>query len=175
MDWQQILNDGYLRVLESMNRIMEGLSREDLDWQPRPDCNSMGWTFWHLSRQQDAQISALTNMEQLWLKEKWYEKFKRAADADDTGFGDSPEEVAAFRSPAKQVLLDYQKAVVSRSQEYFTTLSGSDLDRQLDEPWFNPRPTLGVRLMSILGDSLMHIGQAAYIRGLRQGKGWQTF
>jgi hypothetical protein len=54
-------------------------------------------------------------------------------------------------------------------------LSGKDLDRELDEPQFQPLPTVGVRLISILDDCIIHAGQAAYIRGLRQGKGWQKF
>ncbi len=72
-------------------------------------------------------------------------------------------------------MLDYQKAVVDRSKNYFKTLSKTDLDRELNEPWFQPKPTVGVRLVSIMEDSMLHAGQAAYIRGLRQGKGWQKY
>ena len=45
----------------------------------------------------------------------------------------------------------------------------------MNEPWFQPLPTVGVRIISVLGDNLEHAGQAAYVRGLRQGKGWQPF
>jgi hypothetical protein len=34
-----------------------------------------------------------------------------------------------------------------------------------DRRW-DPAVTLGVRLNSILGDDLQHVGQAAYVRGL---------
>lgn len=158
-----------------MKNIIDGLSREDMDWQPRPDSNSIGWTLWHLTRQHDTQISVLMGRKQLWIQDKWYLKFNRPADAADTGFGHSPAQLAEFKSPESQVFLDYQKAVVERSNEYIRNLSSSDLDHELNEPWFTPRPTLGVRLISILGDSLMHAGQAAYIRGLKQGKGWQSY
>ena len=46
------------------------------------------------------------------------------------------------------------------------TLSGSDLDRVVDDRW-DPPVTLGVRLVSVADDSLQHVGQAAYARGLR--------
>jgi len=65
--------------------------------------------------------------------------------------------------------------VVERSKQYISSLSENELDRELNEPWFQPLPTVGVRLVSILDDSILHAGQAAYVRGMRQGKGWQKY
>ena len=175
MEWQHLLIDGYGRVPEFMESVVSGLSQEDLNWQPSQDSNSIGWLFWHLTRQQDVQIASLTGEEQLWTKDGWHAKFNRPADGGDMGFGHTPEQVAAFKSPDARIMLDYQQAVFERSKGYFQTLSKTDLDRTLDEPWFQPLPTLGVRLVSILGDSMKHAGQAAYVRGLRQGKGWQKY
>ena len=175
MEWQDLLADGYARVLEFTESVLSGLTHDDLNWQPRQDCNSIGWISWHLTRQQDAQIASMMREEQLWTKDGWYSRFNRALDPDDSGFGHTPEQVAAFKSPDAQTLLDYQRAVLERSKRYFHTLSKTDLYRELDEPWFQPLPTVGVRLVSILEDSLLHAGQAAYVRGLRQGKGWQKY
>jgi hypothetical protein len=175
MEFNELLSDGYGRIHEFLNHVLKGLTQEDLNWQPKHDCNSIGWLAWHLTRQQDAQISSLTGEEQLWISGKWYSKFNRPADPDDSGFGNTPDQVAAFQSPDGKTLLGYQRVVLERSKKYFSTLSKTDLDRKLDEPWFKPLPTVGVRLVSILSDSLIHAGQAAYIRGLRQGKGWQSF
>ena len=175
MEWQDLLADGYGRIPEFMESVLAGLNQDDLNWQPQQDCNSIGWLCWHLTRQQDAQIAALIGEEQLWVKDGWYAKFNRDADAGDSGFGHTPKQVAAFQSPDAQTLLDYQRAVVERSKSYFQTLSEADLDRELNEPWFQPLPTVGVRLVSILEDSMLHAGQAAYIRGMRQGKGWQKY
>ncbi len=83
--------------------------------------------------------------------------------------------MAAFRVPDAATLLDYHTAVLDRSRDFFATLSASDLDRELDEPWFQPLPRVGVRLISIVDDAVIHAGQAAYLRGLRQGKGWQAY
>jgi hypothetical protein len=174
MEWQQLLSDGYERILSSLERILDGLSPEDLDQQPKPDCNSMGWMAWHLTRGGDAQISALVGEEQLWIKDKWCEKFNRPADPADTGFRHSTEQVAAFKSPEVKIFLDYQRAVLERAKQYFSTLSASDLDRELNEPWFQPLPTVGVRLVSVMVDCLEHVGQIAYVRGLLKGKGWSN-
>ena len=175
MEWQDLLADGYGRIVDVVERVLGGLTEDDLNWQPRPDCNSIGWLVWHLARQQDAQISALAGEEQLWTKHGWHARFGREADSADIGFGHTPEQVASFRSPDVETLLAYTQAVVRRSEEYLRGLSASDLDRELDEPWFQPLPTVGVRLISIMDDSVLHAGQAAYVRGLRQGKGWQKY
>jgi hypothetical protein len=167
--------DAYERVPEAITRITDGLTREDLTWQPRPDANSIAWLIWHLTRQQDYQVSALMGEEQLWLRDGWHARFNRPREATDIGFGNTPEQVAAFDCPDTATLVAYQRAVTDRSKALFATLSEVDLDRELTESRFTPIPTVGVRLVSILGDSLEHVGQAAYVRGLRQGKGWQRF
>ena len=175
MEWNDMLSDGYNRIVDVMEKVLKGLNKEDLNWQPSPDCNSISWLAWHLTRQQDAQISSLAGEEQLWTKDGWHAKFNRPSDPRDVGFGQTPEQVAAFKSPDVDTLLAYNKAVVERSKAYFNTLSKSDLDRELNEPMFQPLPTVGVRLISIMDDSVLHAGQAAYIRGLRQGRGWQRY
>ncbi|MFC2050218.1 DinB family protein [Chloroflexota bacterium] len=175
MEWHDLLADGYGRVLEFLESALRGLTQDDLNWQSRHDSNSIGWLTWHLTRQQDAQIASLMGEGQLWTNDGWHSKFNRPSDSEDTGFGHTPEQVSAFKSPDVGTLLDYQREVLERSKRYFLTLSKTELDRELDEPWFQPLPTVGVRLVSILEDSLLHAGQAAYIRGLRQGKGWQRY
>ncbi len=175
MEWNDLLSDGYGRVLEVLESALNGLTEDDLNWQPRPDCNSIGWLTWHLTRAQDDCIASLMGEEQLWTKDGWYAKFHGPQDTKDIGFGHSPQQVAEFKSPDTQTLLNYHRAVVERSKRYFLTLSKTDLDRELDEPWYQPLPTVGVRLISVLDDNLEHVGQVAYVRGLRQGKGWQNY
>ena len=58
------------------------------------------------------------------------------------------EQVATVKPASAQLLLDYFEAVLKRSNEYLQTVSSSDLDRVLNEPQWNPMPTVGVRLVS---------------------------
>jgi hypothetical protein len=172
MEWQDLIIDGFGRVLELLEPALEGLSQADLDHQPKADCNSIGWIVWHLTRVQDSQIADLTKEEQVWVKDKWYARFNRAADPVDTGSGHGPEEVAAFSSPPSPVLLEYYRATLEQTKRYLLTQSLSGLDRQLDEPWYQPPPTLGVRIISVMADCLQHSGEVGYLRGLIKGKGW---
>lgn len=171
MEWQGLITDGYGRVLQVLEKSLDGLNQDDLNQQPHPDCNSMGWLTWHLTRVQDDHIADLMGEEQLWTSGGWHARFNRPPEPKDIGFGHSSEDVAAFRSPDVKTLLGYHRAVLEQTKGYIATLSLSDLDRELNEPWFQPLPTVGVRLISVLSDSLQHTGQVAYLRGLLKSKG----
>ena len=170
MEWRELIIDGYDRLPEMMKEVLAGLRMADLDQQPHPDCNSLGWTAWHLTRVQDSQIADLMGEEQLWIKDGWYKRFKRAADPEDSGYEHTPEQVRAFNSPSVKIQLEYLRAVVERTKRYLASLTPSDLDRKLDEPWFQPLPTVGVRIVSVLADCHQHAGEASYIGGLLKAK-----
>ena len=87
MEWHDMMVDGYGRILEIMERVLDGLSEEDLNWRPKSDCNSIGWLAWHLTRVQDDHIASLMDDEQLWVKDGWHARFNRPADVNDMGFG----------------------------------------------------------------------------------------
>src|SRR5262249_41037608 len=142
----------------------------DLDWQPHPDCNSLGWTAWHLTRVQDSQIAELMGQAQLWIEDGWHRKFKRPADADDTGYQHTAQQVRAFASPSPAIQLGSRRVPVERTRAYLASLPPVELDRELDEPWFKPLPTVGVRIVSILTDCHHHAGEASYIRGLLKAR-----
>lgn len=86
-------------------------------------------------------------------------------------FGDSSEDAVAFKSPAATILLAYYGAVLEETKKYLWGLTDEEPGRILDEP-YNPPPTVGVRITSILADCLGHAGEVDYLRGLLSGKGW---
>jgi hypothetical protein len=171
MNWRDLIVDGYDRLPGLMRELLAGLVIADLNRQPHPDCNSLGWTAWHLARVQDSQVADLMGEGQLWIRDGWHKTFRRPADPDDSGYGHTPEQVRAFESPSVKTQLDYLDAVVQRTKRYLAALSPSALDRKLEEPWFKPLPTVGVRIVSILADCHQHAGQASYIRGLLKAEG----
>lgn len=172
METHEMLSNAYGGILRTLEYTLEGLTEEDLNWQPKPDCNSIGWLVWHLTRWQDFQISEFMGEEQLWIKDDWHKKFGRPANPRDTGTGDKPVDLEAFISPDAGTLLDYHKAVLKRSQKYFSTLKKAGLEKVVEGTPIKPAPTVGMMLIITLSDGLQHAGQAAYVRGLRQGYGW---
>ena len=40
MEWQQLITDIYVRTSQVLEKALEGLNLDDLNQQPRLDCNS---------------------------------------------------------------------------------------------------------------------------------------
>jgi len=86
--------------------------------------------------------------------------------ANETGYGNSPEQVRAFRVADPAVLVDYYAAVHAATLRMLDGLASRDLDRLVDDPF---RVSIGVRLVSIINDITQHLGQIGYLRGLLRG------
>jgi hypothetical protein len=160
----ELLVDAYGRVAEEVGAVLDGLEVEGLAWRPDPAANSIGWLVWHLTRVQDDHISEVAGLEQAWTAEHWYERFGLPFPPEATGYGQSAEDVGAVRVEAG-LLAGYFDAVHGRTVGFLTGVTDGDLSRVVDERW-DPPVTLGVRLVSVVGDDLQHVGQAAYLRGL---------
>ncbi|HEX6513310.1 MAG TPA: DinB family protein [Chloroflexota bacterium] len=172
MELNEVLIDAYGRIQRSVHTTLEGLTAEQLTACPGEQANTIAWLTWHLTRVQDHHLSDLAGKQQAWIADGWHGKFGMPADPTDTGTGYTPQQVAAVRPPDTQLLVDYHDAVHKRSVDYLRGLKPADLDRELDEPQWTPRPTVGVRLISVIGDGLQHAGQAAYVKGMLLGKRW---
>ncbi|MBO3084651.1 mycothiol transferase [Cellulomonas fengjieae] len=164
MDVAELLIESYGRVDGVLTQAVDGLQVDDLAFRPDPAANSIAWLAWHAARGEDAQIADVAGVEQLWTSQGWADRFDLPFDDADTGYGHSPQEVGRVRAGA-DLLLAYYRAVAERTRDYLAGLREGDLDRVVDEGW-DPPVTLGVRLVSIVGDSLQHAGQACYVRGL---------
>ena len=169
MEWQQLIISLFEGVFKTLEKALAGLSKDELNYQPNRDCNTIGWIAWHLARTQDRFIANLNNNKQVWTDAEWYKKFNRSADANDTGFGHTSVEVSEFKSPDVSVLLGYYQAVLEKTTLYLSGLNSNDLNQKTVHPKFT---TLGVWLGALLSDNIQHAGQIAYIRGLIKGKGW---
>ena len=86
-------------------------------------------------------------------------------DAANTGYGHDAADVAAVQPDSDMSLTGYYAEVWDRTATFIQSLSDADLDQVVDRNW-DPPVTLGVRLISVLGDCTQHVGQAAYVRGL---------
>lgn len=165
MDVAPLLLELYGRIRPLAARAVDGLSIEQLITSPAPGTNSIAWLVWHLARVQDHHIAELLEAEQVWESGGWAERFGLEADPANIGYGHTADEVAAVRPDGPDSLLDYLDAVEARTSQMLAGLSPTDLDRIVDRRW-DPPVSLGVRLVSIADDSLQHVGQACYLRGL---------
>jgi len=173
MEWQLLITDLFVRISQELEKVLEGLTIDELNQRPAPDCNCIGWLAWHLTRSHDRNLSELTGKEQLWTSNGWYAKFNRPPDPSETGFGHSSEDTAAFRSPDSRTLLEYHHAVLEVAKGYISDiLSEIELKRESKSPTLGTVVTVRIRLVGVINDGLQHVGQVAYVRGLLKGKGW---
>ncbi len=160
-----LLVDAFGRIREEVHRIVGGLTGEQLAFRVDAAANSIAWLVWHLTRIQDDHVADAFGTDQVWTSEGWAERFGLPLDPLDTGYGHRAREVAAVRVESGDLLAGYYDAVHRRTIAHVRELTDPDLDRVVDESW-DPPVTLGVRLVSVIGDDLQHAGQAAFVRGL---------
>jgi hypothetical protein len=158
----------YGRLPDLVAGAVEGLGPDQLATPPPGGVNTIAWLVWHLTRIQDHHVAELLDQPQVWERrdEGWPARFGDVdPDPQNHGYGHTPAQVAGVRPDGPEVLLGYFGAVWSRTEPYLASLAAEELDRVVDRRW-DPPVTLGVRLVSIADDSLQHVGQAAFVRGL---------
>jgi uncharacterized damage-inducible protein DinB len=159
-----VLTDAYERIKEVVHEAVDGLGEDDLAYRIDKSANSIAWLVWHLTRVQDDHIADVAAVEQVWTAQGWRERFGLPVDRRATGYGDSPDTVAAILAPA-ELLTGYYDAVHEQTLRFVRGLTDDDLARIVDTRW-DPPVTLSVRLVSVISDDLQHAGQAAYVRGV---------
>lgn len=165
MDIAGLLDEIYGRIPPLARGAVDGLDPGALVAEPAPGTNTIAWLVWHSARVQDHHVSELLDADQLWQTGDWASGFGLDPDPQNTGYGHTPADVARVRPTDAGVLVGYLDAVQARTVAWLAGLAPADLDRVVDRRW-DPPVTLGVRLVSVADDSLQHLGQAAYVRGL---------
>ena len=165
MDVASLLLELYGRVPPLADAAVDGLDTDALTTAPRPGANTIGWLVWHMTRVQDHHVAELIDTDQIWTTSDWPARFGLEPDPHNTGYGHTPAQVASVQPDGPDALLGYLADVDARTRSMLDGLTATDLDRIVDRRW-DPPVTLGVRLVSIADDSLQHVGQAAYLRGL---------
>jgi uncharacterized damage-inducible protein DinB len=159
-----LLTDAFGRIRDLTHRVLGDIDDEVLAWRPGPDANSIGWLVWHLLRVQDDHVAEVAGTAQVWASQGYAGRAGLPYADEATGYAQSSEEVGAFATSAG-LLREYADAVTDATLAFVAGISAEALDRVVDESW-DPPVTLGVRLVSVVGDDLQHLGQAAYVKGL---------
>jgi uncharacterized damage-inducible protein DinB len=165
MDTADVLVDAFTRVRDSVHDAVEGLSGDDLLLRVDRAANPIGWLVWHLTRVEDDHIAGAAGIDQVWTAQGFAKRFDLPYPTEAHGYGQSSDEVGAFNVKSADLLLAYHDAVHDQTISYVEKLTDADLDRVVDKRW-DPPVTLGVRLVSVISDTLQHVGQAAYTRGI---------
>ena len=161
MDARELLIDEFDRIQE----LYADLAGSSVDLHERPSGtgNPIAWLLWHTARVQDDHVAGVAGVSQAWVDLAG--RFGLPFAVGDIGYGHTSEEVSAVRIPDPSVLVEYHAEVHQLTLRYLSRVTPEELDRVVDRRW-DPPVTAGVRLVSVVGDCLQHLGQAAYVRGL---------
>lgn len=163
MDVRALLTDGFDRIDELYAELAAGLDEQTLHHRPGGTGNPVGWLLWHVARVQDHQVAGVSGEPQVWVR--WQERLGMEQGLDDIGYGHTSAQVDAVRVADPDLLAAYHRDVAAATAAHLARVDEDELDRVVDEHW-DPPVTAGVRLVSIQGDCLQHLGQVAYVRGL---------
>jgi hypothetical protein len=164
---RELLRDSFTRLIEHVDDLTDGLTDDVSLYRPTPEANTICWLIWHSARVQDAQLSEVAGLEQVWLRDGWVDRFGLDLPADSHGYGHTPEQVGKVRVSA-DLLSGYYHAVHEMTLEFVASVTAQELERIVDKRW-TPPVTASARIVSIVDDCAQHLGQAAYIRGIAGG------
>lgn len=162
MNANEILSGMAHRPIDAA-RALPQLSIEQLNAHPANHPNSIAWLLWHSGREVDIQLADLSGQPELWPD--YRERFALGELGDSMGYGHTAAQAAAITSTDQQLLVGYLEACLEALSDYATELSDEQLDEVIDRSWETP-VTRAVRLVSVIDDAAVHVGQASYAAGM---------
>ena len=149
-----------------LDRTLDGLAQEESTWSPGPECNSIAFILWHMTRAEDFFVLRLIQREtELYEAEGWRERL--STPANESGFEYTTEQLQAWPAPKLEVLREYANAVRAKTLAFVRSASTESLS-ELVRP-DRPPDTVGIILGRISTEIALHVGQIAYLRGIQRG------
>ena len=167
MDFRDIVEMALEECKRDLYRTLDGLSREELTWQPGPESNPIGFLVWHIARDEDRWIQHfIMSRPDIWERDGWHERL--GLPREGSGYGYTAEQVASFPLPDIKDVVAYFDAVRSETLEYLRSMDASELER-CPMPEERPGYTVGRALSHLVVEESHHMGQVGYLRGLQRG------
>ena len=159
--------------------LCQGLSEEQLHWQPDGHANHITYILWHAYRSEDDIIHGLLmGKPGVFHRDGWAARLP-VAFTGDTAFGNglTREQIAAVRLPLND-LLEYARAVRDAIQEYADGLTAEQAAEAVQLPFFKEvypgfEVLSRVEVLSFfcIGHTAEHLGEVQYVKGLMGVKG----
>ena len=185
MDATEMFLIRHRRMHAHVERLMEGLSEEQIRRRVHPMVNPLAWLLWHVARVEDSAVNLLIFEGSEVLDDRWCARMN--IDRRDAGTGMTMAEVVNLGMHVHlPSVMAYRRDVAERTVELVSSLRASDLDEvvtrervhrfvarlateparaSLEKLWQDT--TTGHFLVWLpLTHNYEHIGQADLIRGL---------
>lgn len=154
--------------------LTEGLTEDQLHWQPETNPNHITFATWHAYRSEDEIIhNLLIHQPSVFTRDGWASRLPVAEPGTPPfGTGLTREQIARVRLPLPD-LLEYATAVGEAIQAYADTLSEEEGAEEISLPFFTPVYPMIDRVSKAevltffcIGHTAEHLGEVQYIKGL---------
>jgi hypothetical protein len=159
--------------------LVEGVSREQLRWQPDNHDSTIIFTLWHAYRACDDIVHGLVaRRPSVFASQAWAERL-RVAETGVSPFGNglAREQIAAIDLEVDTVL-DYAQAVGDSIGEYLRSISDDDAEEEIALPFFTgvyPNVDRMSRIETVaffaVGHVSEHLGEVQMLKGMMGMKG----
>ena len=155
----------------AMMQSLDGLSDEEVLWQPQPGANHIAFILWHMARIEDWFFQYMfQRVPQVWEAERWHEKLNLPDDPRVTGWGYTADQVASFPHVRLRDLLEYVTAVRCKTVDYIQSVDAATFDQEVKSRILG-ETTVGLMIAHLVAEVCHHAGHVCFVRGLLRGPG----
>jgi uncharacterized damage-inducible protein DinB len=166
MDEKEIVKASLAESRDFVRWSVEGLTKEEISVPVRPECNSIAFILWHMTRAEDIWINrVILGVEEIYESNHWREKL--GTPAGDSGFRYTVEQLQAWPVPETDLLMEYSEDVRRKTLEYLDSIPQEKLADRIS--FLGKSSPIGDILAHMITEIALHAGQVAYLRGFLRG------
>ena len=161
--------DAMGRADGTLRKALDGLTLDEIKSQPAgAGSNPIGWLVWHLSRGRASIAAGITGTDSVWETGGWAARFGMEGEVKRF----MPADVHTFDPKSPETLVGFFEEATEKVYGAVRGLNDDDLEREVPTRPGQPPAPIASRLAISLFESIQHIGQVAYLRGLIREQGW---
>ena len=171
MALQEFIRESFAVNWEWLERYLDGLTQDEIEYRPNAQCHSIGFIVWHYGRALDLWTQTLARQAPQLYEREWAARLGLAPEPTDVGFGYDADALAIWRCPPKTLLVEYATAT---RDNLLSFLAEHDDNALTTETMTNRRGEtikLADMFRMLLWEVNQHGGQAGYLRGMQRGIG----
>ena len=109
-DFKDAVRSGLIEYMEELEKALDGLTEDELRYQPALHANFIEWIVWHMARAEDRWVNlALREDVDIWVKDGWYRRF--GIEPDNYGREDTAEMMRAMPKTDVNEMMEYYRSV----------------------------------------------------------------
>ena len=171
MALQEFIRESFEVNWEWLERYLDGLTQEEIEYSPNDQCHSIGFIIWHYGRALDMWTQTLARKQPQLYELEWAERLGMKPEAMDVGFGYTAIDLVNWRCPDRALLVEYAAA----ARDNLLGFLGEHDDASLTATTMTTRQgneiTLATMFRMLIWEVNQHGGQASYLRGIQRGLG----